>query len=959
VKQTASALVGRDKELDVLTRLLQTVRQGEPRFAQVTGEPGIGKTSLIDALAQTADADGWLVLSGRCSELERELPFALVIDTFDGYLASMNPRDFDRIAAEELSELCGLFPSLRSLAPESSDPTTAAERFRSHRAVVGMMERLAARQPLLLLLDDLHWADGASIEQAGFVLGHAPEAPIMIVGSFRSGQADPALVAAVDAAARAGAVEQIELGPLEQSDARELVGEGMDHLYEESGGNPFYLLELARIGDGRVAGLGDGDVPSTVTASIAAELQSLSPTARTLASAGAVAGDPFELDVAGATAELDDPTALAAIDELLSRDLIRPTAVPRRFQFRHPLLRSAVYESSPQGVRLAAHEKAASILAGRGAPASERAHHVVHAARHGDREAMEVLRTAGRESLGRAPKSAERWFSGALRLLPNSAEPDERLDLLMSLATASAATGHFEESHSALLEAIPLAGDDGQVPRVAAIAACAGIEQLLGHRQKAHERLTQALAELPEGDSPQAAALLVALSVDAFFGAEWDEMRGRAGEALAMAKRLEDRSLSSVAAALGGLGAGCIGPVEESMSLCDEAAALVDDLSDEELATHLDAVAWLSAAEFYLDRYEAGLAHAERGLALARATAQGDLIPGLAQALANLQFTTGHLDEAIEVLDESVDAARLHGNALALSWSLLNRSYAALLQGDLEIARGTGSEVYELTMALPGTPVAAWAGAIHAGVLAETGEPAQALEVIRERCGGEDASEIPGAWRAVLLSWVASCRLALGDADQAAKAATLAQKRAEEFGTPLGLAAGAEAGARIELASGDALEAGKRALAAAETADVAGAVMAAARCRLLAGEAFAAAGEKEVAVRELERAAQTYEDVGAIRYRDKAERELGKLGKRTHRRTRAGSADGSGVDSLTGRELEIAELVVDRKTNPEIAAELFLSVKTVESHMRNIFRKLDVSSRVDVARTLERWNPPV
>ena len=121
--------------------------------------------------------------------------------------------------------------------------------------------------------------------------------------------------------------------------------------------------------------------------------------------------------------------------------------------------------------------------------------------------------------------------------------------------------------------------------------------------------------------------------------------------------------------------------------------------------------------------------------------------------------------------------------------------------------------------------------------------------------------------------------------------------------------------------------------------------------RIVAGMALAELAENEHAIEDLEQAAHDLDAARASRHRDRAERELGKLGHRTHRRTRAGAGDG--VGSLTGRELEIARLVVDRRTNAEIAAELFLSVKTVETHMRNIFRKLDVSSRVEVARAVE------
>jgi DNA-binding NarL/FixJ family response regulator len=137
-------------------------------------------------------------------------------------------------------------------------------------------------------------------------------------------------------------------------------------------------------------------------------------------------------------------------------------------------------------------------------------------------------------------------------------------------------------------------------------------------------------------------------------------------------------------------------------------------------------------------------------------------------------------------------------------------------------------------------------------------------------------------------------------------------------------------------------------------ADELGAVIEAGRARILAGRALAEAGETERATAELGRAAAAFDVIGAVRYRAEAERELGRLGHRRHRRTRAGTVGSGDVASLTERELEVARLIVDRRTNAQIAAELFLSRKTVETHIRNLFHKLGVSSRVEVARTIER-----
>ena len=161
------------------------------------------------------------------------------------------------------------------------------------------------------------------------------------------------------------------------------------------------------------------------------------------------------------------------------------------------------------------------------------------------------------------------------------------------------------------------------------------------------------------------------------------------------------------------------------------------------------------------------------------------------------------------------------------------------------------------------------------------------------------------------------------------------------------------AAAAIALDRGDPKVAAERAFASVLAAEEIGARVDAATARTLAGRALADMGDRERAVDELEQAAEQLNACGALRYRNQAEQVLRKLGRHPYRRTRPKHASGAGVETLTQRETEIARLVTTRRTNPEIANELFLSIKTIESHMRNIFRKLDVSSRFDVARAME------
>jgi len=396
------------------------------------------------------------------------------------------------------------------------------------------------------------------------------------------------------------------------------------------------------------------------------------------------------------------------------------------------------------------------------------------------------------------------------------------------------------------------------------------------------------------------------------------------------------------------------GPTDLARSYCADAAALVDELSDDELTLRPDAAGWLAIAEVYLDLYAQAETHATRALMLARAGGRGDPLHRLYPVLPRVWYVRGKLTEASELLDNAIEAARLLGSPPALAGNLFNRSIVALASGDSELALATAEEGVELTGRLDGGFVAAWAAARLAAVLLETGQPEQAVELLVSNTGGEELTLIPGGWRSYFLETLTRCWLTLDRRREAERAARLAEKTAAAVQLPLARAWADRAAAAVALHDGDAANAAERALTSAEAAREVGAQVEEALSRTLAGRAFARAGRSERAVAELARAAAALDACGALRYRDEAERELGKLGHRPHRRTRAGKRDAKGIESLTERELQVARLVVERKTNPEIAAELFLSQKTVEAHLRNSFRKIGVSTRVELARAIER-----
>jgi DNA-binding CsgD family transcriptional regulator len=336
-----------------------------------------------------------------------------------------------------------------------------------------------------------------------------------------------------------------------------------------------------------------------------------------------------------------------------------------------------------------------------------------------------------------------------------------------------------------------------------------------------------------------------------------------------------------------------------------------------------------------------------------RATGQSEFIPLPYSILGQVKLLRGHLEEASDMLDNAVEGARLSGNVQALAGNLVQRSLTALAAGDLELALSTAKENVELTRGLDQSLVCA-AGVAFASTLLETGDPGGAADALVESSGGEELSLIPGVWRARALELLTRCWLALGRRDDAERTAARAEAAAAALKLRVARSLANRAVAAVALETGNPDLAAARARDSADLADGVGMPVEAAVSRTLAGRAHAQAGRCRRAIAELQHAAAELHACGALRYRAAAERELRRLGEHIHRRTRPGKPDGSGVESLTARELQIARLVVDRKTNPQIAEALFLSPKTVETHLRNIFRKLDVSSRVEVARAVEQ-----
>jgi len=277
--------VGRESALEQIDATLEALEAGRSGCIALDGEPGIGKTHLLTELHRRAEERGYLVLGGSATEFERDLPFGVWADALDAYVASQELELGESWTAENARELDDILPSLRRAAP-SRRRAVPDERYRAHRASRKLLELLARERPLVVVLDDLHWADEASVELLVALLRRGPEALVLLALAFRRAQAPVRLSAAL----ATHAARLISLEPLAEAEVSELLA-GVEPraaaaIYRHGGGNPFYLHQLRRAGEeGRLDAVpdeGGGDVavagmpvPSAVAASLAEELASL------------------------------------------------------------------------------------------------------------------------------------------------------------------------------------------------------------------------------------------------------------------------------------------------------------------------------------------------------------------------------------------------------------------------------------------------------------------------------------------------------------------------------------------------------------------------------------------------------------------------------------------------------------------------------------------------------------
>lgn len=913
-------LLGRDVEIAAVARALAEVAGGGRRLLALSGESGIGKSALLSLAAERAAAAGLLVLSARAAEQEQDFPFALL-------RAALRDR------LQPLPQ------------PAPGEPVIPWERFRLHHAVRTQLERLADERPLALLLDDVQWADEATVELLLHLLRRPPRRRFLLLFALRPGSV---LSRLVDAGRRADGWDELRPAPLSRRTARALLPPQLDaelreRILHEADGNPLFLRELARAGE--AGGDPDEPVPGTVAAAIAQQLDRLSPAAHAFADGAAVAGDPFELDVAAAAAAIDEPAALAALDELVAADLVRATA-GRTFGFRHPLVHRAVSDSTGAGWRREAHARAAALLERRGAAPTLRAYHVEQFAQPGDREAIALFEAAGAETAATAPAASADWYGAALRLAPAD-DAALRAGLLERRGLALGAAGRLDASRDALDDCIALLAPDDAARRVTLVSAVSTADVLLGEYRSAERRIDAALASTPPPLRPRLLsnrAGIAFLKGDSAAVAGWAE---RAEQALDLLPA--DQALASRAAVASQRAFGQVLLGEQAGARVEAAARLLEQIDDAALAAEVDVLWTVGGNLSQVERYAVAAPVLRRGLRLARNSLQAHLHLHLHVVLAMAELPLLELDAALERLEVAEEATRLQGRRYELAFALTQKARVLAARGQQEEAEQAAFDS-ELLIGGARAQGATVTLLVNNALVRHARDPRRLLREL-ERAAGPRLRRLNRTAAGSALLAATRAAIAAERLEDAAAWARQAGEVAGRLDMPATAVRAVRAEGELLLARGDADGAVRLARAAVAEALRHGLRQEQLGADLLAARAQLAAGERDAAVARLQAVAVTASRLGAVAERDEAARALRRAGARISMGAQR-AAGAAGRVALTERELAVAELVARGAGNRQVAAELHLSEKTVERHLSHVYAKLGVDSRGELAAAL-------
>jgi DNA-binding CsgD family transcriptional regulator len=929
----AGELIGRAGELAVLAGLVRKVSRGRGGAVLIEGEPGIGKSALARAgLADAADA-GCQVFWGVGDELGQALPLLPVLEALRVREPSANPR------------VRAIVRLLRGeVTPDRGADVSAAL---AEQLLVLITEQCAVR-PVILVVDDLQWADEATVALWGRLARSVPLLPLLLVGTMRPvPQRDDllALRRAVGPAAR------LELRRLPEAAVATLVADlaggkpddKLLRLAEGAAGNPLYLTELVAalarssslsISDTGAAELASGPAPASLSAAIADRLGFVSRPVREMLRAAALLGVDFAVPDLAIVLGRGVADLIPAIDEACAAGVL--TESRSGLQFRHPLIRAALYDEMPGPLRAAWHQDAGRALAQAGAPA--------------DRVARQLLQAFG--GTGGTAGPADEWL---LSWLTRTAEqlvgqaPQVAAELLRhAVASSPAGSPQHDGLVGRLADALYRVGDTTAAEQVATQALAYVVEPdpfvdlhwTLAQCRMRVGRFAEALATLDQAmSSPgisarhRARLLVLAARIHTNLG-EVDRAGQVAATALAEATEISDNWAMAWALHVLTIVTAVQGQMADSLPLFDRALAVTmadPALTDLRLLLQINKAVALGC----LDRYEEAFAAARQARQLAGQVGTWIRLAQAHSALAQLFLDTGRWDDAMTVvaslredLKEPASACSDLGIAAVICFhrgeiTAARRHLAAAVPhakrmgdrviGPLALARSLDREQ-------AGAPREALA-ALTAGISGDTKELDEIEDLLADGVRLATATGDPGTART--LAGHAAALATHSEIPHRQGNALFCQGVVAHDAAQLMMAAGRYGEAGRPLLQGKALEA-----AAAE---------------------YVSAGEREQARAAFTRAVEIYGSLGAAADVARLQSMFRAHGIRRGPRSKHRQAR-SGWESLTPAEAKIAELVEGGLSNPEIAERLLLSRRTVATHVSHILKKLDVHSRTDIAR---------
>ncbi|HUQ51715.1 MAG TPA: AAA family ATPase, partial [Gammaproteobacteria bacterium] len=667
-------------------------------------EPGIGKTTLARSLAQRAHADGATVLFGRCDE-DIGVPYQPFVEALGGYISAATEEALRIIDQRSLSELSRLLPEVISTVPGVVEPQATdadAERYLFFGAVASMLTDMAAAAAVVLVLDDLHWADKSTVLLLRHLVGTLGPAQVLIVCTYRESDISAVhpLSEGLSALRREPSVERVAVEGLDDGGVYALVEAMAGHelpsdgaelaqaVRRETGGNPFFAAEvlrhLAETGavvqqEGRwVAGadLFTIGLPESVREVVGQRVRRLGEDVHRLLTVASVIGRDVDLSLLARVAGVDDDVALAALESAVERLIVTEVEDrPGRFTFTHALFQRTLYDELSGSRRARLHRQIAEMLEAEcgdepGDRIVELAHHWIAAMRPAEGgKAVRYARRAGEHALATlAPHEAIRWFRQSLELVDSEAvvDPFLRLDCLIGLGDAQRQAGD-PSYRETLLDAAATAVGLGATDRLvaAALANQRGMVSSVGAVDGERiAMLEAALDAIGNDDTPERARLLATLAAELPFNGDHERVCAIATDAEAVARRLGDDATLVAVLNLTALPLWVPDNFTRSVAASQEALTLADRLGDP-VAAFWAAMNRVYAMASSVDR-PAAEAALDKASALAERIGQPYLIWQARYVRSLLVLLSGDADEAERIAAEALDVAISSGQPDAM-----------------------------------------------------------------------------------------------------------------------------------------------------------------------------------------------------------------------------------------------------------------------------------------------------